>query len=124
MNTRVQSGALLSDFRLNFTYFFHLHSYRWEDKIKKLGNVRRAITYGALDVLLTLKIFSNSLLCSLCCVLLKELELITHDCYVVIVRFFFGFSLYLKENSVAITKTDDVDVPRFPRKVPVIFALI
>jgi len=46
------------------------------------------------------------------------------DCYVVIVNYFFGFSLYLKENGVSITKTDDVNVRRLPCKVPVIFARI
>jgi len=58
----------------------------------------------------------------LCCVLLKGLHFIMFGCSVVIINSFFGFSLYLKENSVAIPKTDDVNIRRFPCKAPIIFA--
>ena len=101
----------------NFTSVFHLHRYRWVRECAQSNHL-----WCPRCVIDRANFLRKSAL--FCCVLPKELEFIMLDCSVVIVNSFFGFSLYLKENSVAIPKTDDVNVRRFPCKVAIIFARI
>jgi len=115
--TRVQSGDLLSEFRPKFyILFLHLNRNRWEGKIYKLWGCAQSnpLRRTRCDVDCANFLRKSTLLC---CLPLKGLEFIMLDCSIVI-NSFFGSSLYLKEKSVAIPKTDDPNVRRFPCKMP------